>query len=133
MIAAVIAAMTLAAACGGAAPAQTPTVTATSTTTTTLTTITPTTTSDGVATTTLETTTTTEGVAGQIVQVVFAAEDQSDCSNVTAFNRLLMRQRSLSGRRSRFWSQGQPLKRSRRSCFILLKRNGWDASFSRTQ
>ena len=38
-------------------------------------------------TTTTESTSTTGSVAGQIVQVVFAAEDQSDCSNVVAFDR----------------------------------------------
>ncbi len=46
-----------------------------------------TTTTEVGTTTTLETTTTTERVGGQIVQVWFEAENQSDCSNVTAFDR----------------------------------------------
>lgn len=44
------------------------------------------TTNPTVTTTTLTTTTT---IQGEIVQVVFAAEDQSDCSNVTAVDRSL--------------------------------------------
>lgn len=40
-----------------------------------------------ITTTTPPPTTTTEGMAVQVVQVVFASADQSDCSNVAAFDR----------------------------------------------
>ena len=54
---------------------------------TTSTVITSTTSAD--ATTTTESTTTTEAVTGQIVGVVFASADQSDCSNTETFQRII--------------------------------------------
>lgn len=75
------------AACGEADVGASSTSSIGDTSSTTTLATTSTTTTDVVTTTTLETTTTTEGVAGQIVQVLFAAEDQSDCSNVTASDR----------------------------------------------
>jgi spore germination protein GerM len=41
------------------------------------------------ATTTTESTTTTEATTGQIVHVVFASADQSDCSNTETFQRII--------------------------------------------
>jgi spore germination protein GerM len=54
---------------------------------TTSTVITSTTAAD--TTTTTESTTTTEAVTGQIVEVVFASADQSDCSNTETFERIV--------------------------------------------